>query len=230
MKLIGAGFGRSGTMSLKAALEQIGYGPCYHMKITMFRYLHMRFFMRAWEKRKVNWKKFYRGYNSVVDWPSCSFYKDLMAEFPDARVILNVRDPESWYDSMKETIYAIVPRFPFWFPRAIKRIHSEIIWSGDLKGVFEDREKCLEVYRQHIEDVKRTVPAERLFVYNVREGWKPLCEFLDVPVPEGKLFPHINDRKSFRRWILLLKVLNWLVPLIVLLSLAILISLSVFNL
>jgi hypothetical protein len=218
MKLIGAGFGRSGTMSLRSALEQLGYGSCYHMKITLFRYDHMRFFMQAWAGKKVNWKRFFKHYNSVVDWPTCAFYKDLMTEFPDARVLLNVRDPESWYESMKETIYAIQPAFPFWFPNVVRRMHDEIIWGGSLKGVFEDREKVIEVYRQYIEDVKNAVPADRLLVYNVIEGWKPLCDFLGVAVPERKTFPHINERKSFKQWILLLRILNWLVPLIILAS------------
>jgi hypothetical protein len=224
MKIIGAGFGRSGTMSLKSALEQLGCGPCYHMKITLFRYDHMRFFMRAWSGKKVNWERFFRRYNSVVDWPACSFYKDLMKEFPDARVLLNVREPEAWYDSMKETIFAIQPAFPFWFPKVVWKMHDEIIWKGSLKGVFEDRQKAIAVYREYIEDVKKTVPPDRLLVYEVKEGWKPLCDFLDVPVPVRKSFPHINERKSFKQLILLLRILNWLVPLAVLISIALLIS------
>jgi hypothetical protein len=216
MKLIGAGFGRSGTMSIKSALEQLGYGPCYHMKITLKRYHHMRFFMRASAGKEVEWRKFFRRYNSVVDWPTCAFYKELMNEFPDARVLLNVRDPESWYESMRETIFAIQPAFPWWFPGIVRRMHNEIIWGGSLKGVFEDRERCLEVYRQYIVDVKSTVPADRLLVYNIKDGWKPLCDFLGVPVPEEKAFPHINERKSFKRLILLLRILNWLVPLVIL--------------
>jgi hypothetical protein len=223
MKIIGAGFGRSGTMSIKAALEQIGYGPCYHMKITLFRYDNMRFFMRAWSGKKVNWKRFFHHYNSVVDWPTCYFYRDLMKEFPDAKVLLNIRDPELWYDSMNETIYPIQVAFPFWFPGIVRRMHDKILWEGSLKGVFEDREKCLTVYRQYIEDVKSDVPSERLLIYNVKEGWKPLCDFLGVAVPERKAFPHINERKSFKQLILLLKILNWLVPLVVLVGAAFLI-------
>jgi hypothetical protein len=215
MKIIGAGFGRSGTMSIKSALEQLGYGPCYHMKVTLFRYHHQRFFMRAWHGKRVNWKRFFRRYNSVVDWPTCAFYKGLMKEFPDSKVLLNVRDPESWYESMNETIYAIQPAFPFWFPREVRAMHDEIIFGSSLKGAFEDHDKVIEIYRQYIDDVKDTVPADRLLVYNVKQGWKPLCDFLGVPVPEGKSFPHINERRSFKRWILLLKILNWLVPLVV---------------
>jgi len=214
MKIIGAGFGRSGTMSIKAALDQLGAGPCYHMKITLKRYHHLHFFLQAWRGKKVNWKRFFKRYQSVVDWPSCSFYKELMTEFPDAKILLNVRDPGEWYNSMAETIWAIQPAFPWWFPRIYRRIHDEIIWNGNLKGVFEDREKTIAVYREWIEEVKRTVPAERLLVYHVREGWKPLCDFLEMPVPEGKPFPHINERKSFKRVIRMLKVMNWLVPLL----------------
>jgi hypothetical protein len=208
MKLIGAGFGRSGTMSIKAALEQLGYGPCYHMKITLKRYHHMKFFVRAWRGEKVSWKRFFHRYNSVVDWPACSFYRELMTEYPDARVLLNIRDPEEWYSSMKATIYAVQPAFPWWFPRIVRIMHDEIIWNGNLKGVFEDREKAIRAYKEWIEEVKRNVPADRLLIYNVKEGWEPLCDFLGVPVPEGKAFPHINERKSFKRLILLLKILN----------------------
>jgi hypothetical protein len=214
MKLIGAGFGRSGTMSIKAALDQMGAGPCYHMKVTLKRYHHMHFFMRAWRGQKVNWKRFFRRYNSAVDWPTCSFYRDLMNEFPEAKILLNVRDPEDWYNSMHETIWAIQPAFPWWFPRIVRTMHNEIIWGANLKGVFEDRNKTIEVYREWIEEVKKTVPAERLLVYQVKEGWKPLCDFLNVPVPD-RPFPHINERKSFISLIRWLKVLNWLVPAIV---------------
>lgn len=216
MKLIGAGFGRSGTMSLRAALEQLGIGPCYHMKRALFNYFDLVFFMRALHGKKVNWKRFFRRYNSVVDWPTCNFYKDLMVIYPDAKILLNVREPEAWYDSMLETIYAIQPAFPFWFPPVVRKLHDDMIWNGHFKGEFENREKAIAAYIEWVEEVKRTVPADRLLVYNVKDGWAPLCGFLGVPVPEGKPFPFINERKSFKRWILLLKVLNWLVPILVL--------------
>jgi hypothetical protein len=222
LKLIGAGFGRSGTMSIKAALDLLGAGPCYHMKIALPRFWHLYFFMRAWHGKKVNWKRFFRRYNSAVDWPTCSFYKELMQEYPEAKILLNVRDPEKWYDSMYETIWAIQPAFPFWFPPVVRKIHNEIIWEGDLKGVFEDREKAIEVYKDWMEEVKRSVPAERLLVYDIIEGWKPLCDFLGLPVPE-RPFPHINERNRFIRMIRLLKVLNWLVPLVFITSIILLV-------
>jgi hypothetical protein len=113
---------------------------------------------------------------------------------------------------MYETIYAIQPVFPWWFPRIVRRIHDEIIWDGSLKGVFKDREKAVAVYRDYIEEVKKMVPADRLLVYDVNKGWAPLCAFLSVPVPIGHHFPYKNDRRSFIKLILLLKILNWLVP------------------
>jgi hypothetical protein len=204
-------------MSIKAALEEIGFGPCYHMKITLKRIHHMQFFMKAWRGQKVNWKRFFRRYNSVVDWPTCSFYKELMLKYPDAKILLNIRDPEEWYSSMQETIWAIQPAFPFWFPRIIRTMHDEIIWGGNLQGVFNDREKAIRVYNEWVEEVKRTVPQKRLLVYEVKEGWKPLCDFLGVPVPE-RAFPHINERRSFQQLIRLLKVLNWLVPALIVMA------------
>lgn len=213
MRIIGAGLGRSGTMSIQEALEQLGYRPCYHMKIALWRFWHLNFFLKAWHGEEVNWKRFFRHYQAVVDWPACSFYKELMTEFPDAKILLNIRDPEKWYDSMYETIWAIQPAFPFWFPPIVRRLHNDIIWNGNLKGVFRDKQKTIEVYKNYIESVRETVPPERLLVYDVREGWGPLCAFLDVPVPDLP-FPNKNERKSFKRVISLLKLFNWLLPVL----------------
>jgi hypothetical protein len=197
------------------------------MKIALVRMHHLRFFMRAWHGKPVNWKRFFHRYNAVVDWPTCAFYKDLMKEYPDAKILLNVRDPEKWYDSMYETIWAIQPVFPNWFPAIVRKIHDEIIWNGNLQGSFLDKQRTMQVYREHIEEVKRTVPPDRLLVYDVREGWEPLCKFLGVPVPVGKPFPNKNDRKSFVRMIALLKIANWLVPTVLALILFIVISLFI---
>jgi hypothetical protein len=198
------------------------------MKIALKRIHHLQFFMRAWEGRPVNWKRFFRRYNAVVDWPTCAFYKELMAEYPDARILLNTRDPEKWYDSMYETIWAIQPAFPFWFPGIVRRIHDEIIWNGNLKGSFPDRERTIRVYQDYIEEVKQTVPEHRLLVYDVSQGWGPLCDFLGVAVPEGIPFPKKNDRRSFIRLITLLRILNWLVPALAAVAVAFILSLFLF--
>jgi hypothetical protein len=143
------------------------------------------------------------------------FYKDLMKEYPDAKILLNVRDPEKWYDSMYETIWAIQPVFPFWFPPVVRRFHDEVIWQNNFRGHFADKQATIRIYKEYIEEVKRTVPADRLLVYDVKQGWSPLCQFLGVPVPENRPFPNKNDRKSFKRVIKLLRISNWLVPVVV---------------
>jgi hypothetical protein len=217
MKVIGAGFGRSGTMSLQKALGILGFGPCYHMQIALKRPWHLRFFLRAWQGLPADWKRFFRNYRSTVDWPACSFYREISSTHPEAKVILNVRDPEKWFQSMMETIWAIQPAFPWWFPKIVRKIHDEIIWKGNLKNSFPDRDKAIAAYQGWVEEVKSNIPAENLLVYDVKEGWEPLCRFLDVELPKTA-FPHLNDRKSFARLIRFLRFINWFAPLIVMLT------------
>ena len=209
-------------MSLQKALEILGFKPCYHFQVTITHYFHMKFWVRAKKGRPVNYKKFFRKYKATVDWPACEFYRELSEIYPKAKVLLNVRDPYEWYDSMFNTIWAIQPVFPWWFPRVVHTIHDDIIWNSRFRGEFENREKAVEIYKGHLEEVKKTIPAERLLVYNVKEGWKPLCDFLDVDIPENTPFPDLNDREVFLRLIRRLKILEWLVPAAVILALAML--------
>jgi hypothetical protein len=222
LQIIGAGFGRSGTMSLRKALQILGYNPCYHMQVTLTHYSHLRFWIRAKAGKPVNYQRFFRNYKATVDWPACEFYEELMAEFPGAKVLLNVRDPDAWYDSIFNTIWAIQKVFPFWFPRVYWKIHDDIMWDTRFNGEFTNRKKTIEVYKARIEEVISKVPSEKLLVYNVKEGWEPLCRFLDKPVPTDIPFPNLNDRRFFERVMLSLKILEWLVPAVVLAALAIL--------
>lgn len=203
-------------MSLRKALQMLGYSPCYHMQITLTHYSHMKFWVRAKSGKPVDYRKLLSRYKATVDWPACEFYRELMAVFPEAKVLLNVRDPEEWYDSMFDTIWAIQPVFPWWFPRVVRKMHDVIIWDSRFNGEFADRAKTIEVYGAHLEEVRRTVPPERLLVFNVKEGWKPLCDFLGKPVPESAPFPNLNDRLFFRRMMLALRILEWLAPALVL--------------
>ena len=125
LEVIGAGFGRSGTMSLRRALEMLGYAPCYHMQVTLTHYAHMKFWVRAQAGEPVDYRRFFRRYRATVDWPACEFWRELTQAYPDAKVVLNVRDPEAWYDSMVETIWAIQPVFPWWFPRVVRQMHDD---------------------------------------------------------------------------------------------------------
>ena len=216
LQVIGAGFGRSGTTSLRQALHLLGYAPCYHMQTALMRYSHMKFWIRARAGQPVDFRQFFRATRATVDWPACEFYQELMALYPDARVLLNVRDPDAWYDSMIDTLWVIQRALPWWFPRVARQMHDDIIWNSRFKGRFTDRRQSIAVYQAHLEEVRRTVPAERLLVFDVKEGWEPLCRFLGQPVPQDVPFPRLNDRLFFRRVIRGLRIIEWLAPLLVL--------------
>jgi hypothetical protein len=204
LKVIGAGLGRTGTLSLKAALEELGFARCYHMREVLTHIGDARVWDAAARGEPVDWEKLFAGYQATVDWPGCSFYRQLLARYPEAKVILTVRDPERWYESAHQTIYYVRNAFPAWsrylFPRmsTFRCMLDRIIWDGTFQGRFEDRAFAIDVFNRHNEQVRRDVPADRLLVHEVREGWEPLCAFLGVPVPEGKPFPHLNDAADFR--------------------------------
>ena len=206
LKLIGAGFGRTGTASLKGALEELGLNKCYHMKEVFANPTHAPIWQAAAEGKPVDWDALLEGYQATVDWPGCTFYQELMEKYPDAKVLLNVRDPEAWYKSMTETVYRVSkPSFPrslvpLFVPRLRRfiRMSRKIIWKNTFKKPFEDKAYALKVFNDHIAEVKRVVPAEKLLVYEVKEGWEPLCAFLQVPVPD-KPFPRLNDSAAFNR-------------------------------
>ncbi len=201
LKVIGAGFGRTGTASLKNALELIGYGPCYHMTEVFGHPEHIPLWERVIQGDLNRLETILADYVSSCDWPACTFYEALIATNPDAKVILTVRDPEKWYESVRTTIYASSTR-----PRgdapvdpvrtAQGRMVGQLIWQGEFRGRFEDKAYAIDVFNGHNEAVKQTVPADKLLVFDVKQGWEPLCAFLGAPVPDEP-FPRVNDRDSF---------------------------------
>jgi Sulfotransferase domain len=199
LKVIGAGFGRTGTLSLKHALEELGFGPCYHMTELFDKPGVDAQWDAIVRGEPADWHMVFKGYSATVDWPACTFYKELMQAYPHAKVLLTVRDPEKWYESVANTIYRVSHQNPD--SNAIRSVHrnmiNALIWQGTFEDRFEDKEYAIAVFLRHIEEVKQHVPAEKLLVYNVKEGWEPLCAFLEVAVPAGKPFPHDNDRASF---------------------------------
>ena len=215
LKVLGAGFGRTGTLSLKYALEELGFGPCHHMMEVMRDPKQNEWFYRISQGDRVEWGEVFADYSSAVDWPSASYYAELIEVFPDAKVILSVRDPDSWYKSVKDTIFNVVPNIPHWvqaiFPRSkkIAILIEEIVWQGVFNGRFNDRQYAIDVYEKNTEAVMASVPSDRLLIHSAKEGWEPICKFLEVPVPETE-YPWVNDSKSQRRRIMLLKTLNWL--------------------
>lgn len=216
LQIIGAGFGRTGTLSLKAALEELGFGPCYHMSEVFQHPDHVAIWQAAADGETVDWDALFANYRSAVDWPSCAFYEQLMRAYPNARILLTVRDPENWYESVSNTIYQIHHRIGapllsriLFYPgkilittamphmKQIFRMQTAVIWDGTFGGNFEDKQQTLDIFARHIEEVKQKVSPEKLLVYNVKEGWEPLCAFLGVSVPEGRPFPRLNDRDTF---------------------------------
>lgn len=213
IRVIGAGLGRTGTLSLKAALEELGFGTCYHMIELLSHPEQVRFWEAASRREPVAWDEMFQGYQAVVDYPGCRYYRELMECYPEAKVVLTVRDPDRWYESALATIYQAgrppsgenegppaplpFPGDPQLFARIFEMVRRDV-WQGDFGGRFEDREHAIEVFNRHTEQVKAQVPADRLLVYEVKEGWEPLCRFLGVPVPEGEPFPRLNDRETFQ--------------------------------
>jgi hypothetical protein len=195
LKVIGAGFGRTGTMSLKLALEQLGFGPCHHMAEVMADPPSARLWVEAAEGRP-DWEKVFQGYRSAVDFPTCMFYRELAEHYPDAKLILTLRDPESWFASTQATIFnpATTERIRA-FPD-VGALIQKLLIEGPLQGRLTDREHALAFFRAHNEEVQRTIPPERLLVYNVAEGWGRLCAFLGVTAP-ATAFPNANTREEF---------------------------------
>ena len=212
LDVIGAGLGRTGTTSLKAALERLGFGPCYHMTELFEHPEHLEAWRAAVRGEPVDWEGPLKSYRSTLDWPGAPFYEDLMEAYPEACVILTVRDPERWYESTLNTIYGMnrTVASPFfklmsWFVPQVRNVKhavgivDDLAWRGAFGGRFEDRGHAISVFEEWNEGVKGRVPAHKLLVYDVKEGWGPLCEFLGVEVPHDEPFPHLNDTGVFRR-------------------------------
>ena len=209
MKLIGAGLPRTGTLTQKVALEMLGLGPCYHMVSVLDDLDQAALWDRALDGQ-APWNEVFDGFQSTVDWPGGYFYKELMEAYPEAKILLSVRDPETWECSMRQTVWAIrngesMIRLlssaqahvnPQW--QAFLNMIDRLVWQG--RGTFADGherpEQLIAGMNRHNEEVKAAVPPERLLVWSVTEGWEPLCEFLQVPVPDAP-FPHVNDSKEF---------------------------------
>ena len=219
---------------MKAALETMGLGSAYHMTEVFTRPEHVRFWEAARRGERVDWNGFFSGYGVAVDWPACAFYEELMEAFPDASVILTVRDPERWYESARNTIYGIhgisagsAPiRLAFAFAglivpgvTGIARLADGIVWQDTFGGRFEDKDHAIETFRRHNEEVRRRVPPERLLVYDVKEGWAPLCGFFGVEVPDEP-FPHLNDTREMRRRLLGLVAVSAAAPVLLVAGIA----------
>jgi hypothetical protein len=194
LSVIGAGFGRTGTMSLKLALEQLGFGPCYHMEEVFKNPRASGYWEAAADGAPVDWEEVYAGYRATVDWPGANFYRELAEAYPQAKVILTVRDPEAWFASTQRTLFSPDLQRPE-DDSAMGRMGRKVVY-GLFDGQVHDRERVISVFNRHNDMVRQVIPAERLLVYEVSQGWAPLCAFLGVAVPATPM-PQVNSTAEF---------------------------------
>lgn len=197
MQIIGCGVGRTGTYSLRLAINQLGFGPCYHMEDVIH---NMPVRVPQWSAAlagAADWQSIYDGYNSAVDWPTAGFFRELVEVYPEAKFVLTVRSPESWADSFMYTIYQLVggrdeapPEMRDWLEMAV----AVITHSGFPEGL--DRDALMAAFEAHNEAVRAAIPPSRLLEFEVRQGWDPLCDFLGVAAPDEP-FPRSNHREEF---------------------------------
>lgn len=213
IEVIGAGYGRTGTKSLQLALEKLGLGKCYHMEELLRNPEGVTHWKDAYNEQKVNWNDLFQNYSAIVDFPGAMYYKEMASYYPDAKVVLSVRDPEAWYESTRKTIYSFDPGpglkmkmlFKMPFSKTARNLFQVImlndksIWKKHFEGQFDDKEYAIQNYRNHVEEVQRTIPADRLLIFDCREGWEPLCSFLDKEVP-AEPYPSTNRKEDFHTW------------------------------
>lgn len=197
LKVIGAGVGRTGTYSLKLAINQLGLGPCHHMEEVL---INMPAQLPLWQAAAAgdpDWKAIYQGYPSAVDWPTAGFYRELHAAYPSAKFILTHRSPDSWIESFSATIYKLISEaeaVPEQMRPWLEMATTVIAKTGFPLGL--DAAGLANAFQAHIAAVKSAIPASQLLVFQVKDGWEPLCAYLGLPVPDGP-FPRTNDRSEF---------------------------------
>ena len=200
---------RTGTLTQKVALEMLGLGPCYHMVDVLADLDQAKLWQRALDG-EAPWEQIFDGFNSTVDWPGGYFYRELIDVYPDAKVLLSVREPQAWERSMRETVWAVRHGESLvrllssaqahvneqW--RGFLEMIDRLVWEGE--GTFAtghaEPQQLIDTMIRHNREVEEVVPSERLLVWDVKEGWERLCEFLEAPVPRQP-FPHVNDRTEF---------------------------------
>lgn len=199
MEVVGTSFSRTGTYTLKLALEQLGYGSCYHNYELRKRPNDLTFFSEAYETGTTNWKQLYKAFNAVTDWPASSFWESLYKTYPSAKFIHVDRDPDKWFDSFTATI----------IPSIFEDIKSSDVFISDrnkllkkmvlddfFEGQFDNKDFVISKYLEHRAKVKKTVPKSQVLFFSLDEEWPPLCEFLNVSTPQAP-FPSSNNKTAF---------------------------------
>ncbi|MFI9550123.1 sulfotransferase family protein [Nonomuraea endophytica] len=210
IQVIGAGLPRTGTTSLKAALERLGFGPCHHMQELRAHPEQAALWARAADG-EADWTGLLEGYRAAVDWPGAHFWRPLTQAHPDAKVILSVRDPHTWYASLRDTVFALLSH-PGAAPEEFKAVAVGMrpvlnrIWHDTFATTLDEpmpaEQHAVDVFNRHTAEVTAALPADRVLVYESGQGWEPLCAFLGVAIPDEP-YPRLNDRQSAQtrlRW------------------------------
>ncbi|MDX1779988.1 MAG: sulfotransferase [Thalassovita sp.] len=200
LKIIGSGFGRTGTRSLKEALEILGFGPCHHMEEVLANPPQVAHWQAVCDGLSPDWDKVFKGYQSQIDWPGAHVWQDLAGAFPGAKIIHSMRPDDSWWNSFSGTIgklltiYRDMPLPPH--VHEMMEVAEDIVGHRTFGGRWAERDAALAAYHHRAEEVTATLPADRLLVFDVAQGWDPLCDFLGAAVPEVP-FPHRNVKSEF---------------------------------
>ncbi|TKK69021.1 sulfotransferase family protein [Ilyomonas limi] len=212
IKVIGAGFPRTGTNTLRESLQKLGYVKTYHMKELIVHPENLHYWETLSKTGTTNWEELYNGYQATVDFPCYPWYKEHLKQYPDAKVILTMRPFENWYSSVYSTIWQAQNPPESQKAEMSQKItanpHLQLVMKvmefaktnftdAPFQGKFLDKDLAEKVYNKHNEEVKKYVPAKQLLVFDVTEGWEPLCTFLGMPVPDEPL-PHTNKREDFK--------------------------------
>jgi hypothetical protein len=192
LRVVGAGLGRTGTLSLKVALERLFGAPCYHMDEVFGHPEHVPLWRAAARGEPVDWSALFSGYAAAVDWPAASFWPEISAAFPDALVLLSLRDADSWWESANATINPASRGMAGTEWRAM----IDAVFAARFTPAFGDREACIDAFERHNARVRAEAPPQRLLEWRPGDGWEPLCRALGVPAPDEP-FPRVNTRETF---------------------------------
>lgn len=230
MKIIGAGLPRTGTSSLKAALDRLGFGPTYHMFELLRHPEHVERWRPVVNREPADWDRVFDGYSSAVDFPTSIYWRELAEAYPEAKVILSVRDPRRWHKSisgmgpqmpvdgeldMAAMVERMPPRMRSVFdlmPRVDEAAQRILGPDFSISGGPMEEKKAVEIFERHTENVRAALPADRLLVFEATDGWGPLCEFLDIEAPVDEPYPHLNDAETLQRTFAAMMATNELVP------------------
>ena len=190
LKIIGAGFPRTGTTTLKMSLELLGFEKAYHFKDLIADPGKLKHWQEIENTGHTDYGRLFDGYQASVDFPGYPYYKLLMKKYPNAKVILTLRDFDGWYESNYNTIWQVEP-----INDCLEFMRNTYLIK-QFNNKFDSREIAEKVFQAHNNEVIEFVPKKRLLVYEVKDGWEPLCSFLDRPIPE-ETFPHLNKKENF---------------------------------